>query len=118
MEIELSCPCCSCGFCALADTPEQDILDRMIEEGTWYALANGETFEDMVQVALNDRGQIRCPECRAKVIIRNMDSPLWIRELRVANRYRTLRRQVVEWQANRCILVQHGFGRLPDDQFV
>ena len=70
MEIELRCPGCCCPFSAPAETPAQDILDRMLDEGPWYALAQGETFEDMIRAALTCRGRILCPECGQAVSIR------------------------------------------------
>ena len=35
----------------------------MTDEGPWYALGDGETFEDMIFAALTARGAIRCPGC-------------------------------------------------------
>jgi hypothetical protein len=40
-----------------------EVLARMTDEGPWYALGDGETFEDMIFTALATRGVIRCPEC-------------------------------------------------------
>ena len=70
MNIELHCPYCHSQFSAAADTAADDILDRMIEEGPWYGLAPGETFEEMVRAALSDRGKILCPECSSALSIR------------------------------------------------
>ena len=64
MLIELHCPRCSCCLRAAPETPAAEILDRMTEEGPWFALDDGETFEDMVFAALLRRGRILCPECR------------------------------------------------------
>ena len=47
-----------------ANTSSDAILDRMTEEGPWYALGPGKTFADMVSAALATRGRILCPECR------------------------------------------------------
>jgi len=63
MQVELFCPQCACRFAAHPDTPAAEVLDRMTEEGPWYALGDGETFEDMIFAALTSRGVIRCPEC-------------------------------------------------------
>jgi hypothetical protein len=63
MQIELYCPHCSCHFAASPETPEADILDRMSLDGPWYALGDGETFEDMIFSTLIADGSIRCPEC-------------------------------------------------------
>jgi hypothetical protein len=63
MILELVCPYCPFRFRAPSHTPWAQIIDRMIEEGPWFALGNGETFRDMVYTALAARGAIRCPEC-------------------------------------------------------
>jgi hypothetical protein len=63
MAIELSCLSCPCQFRAAADAPANDVVDRMTEEGPWFGLAAGETFEDMIFTALARRGRILCPDC-------------------------------------------------------
>ena len=63
MRVALCCSHCPCSFAAPPDTPAAEILDRMIEDGPWYALGDGETFEDMIFGALTSRGVIHCPEC-------------------------------------------------------
>jgi hypothetical protein len=70
VEIELFCPDCLSRFSASPHTPADEIIDRMRDEGPWYALANGETFEDMIFSALLYRGAIRCPDCSEPVLIR------------------------------------------------
>ncbi len=69
MQIELSCPECCCRFAAPPDTSSETILERMTEDGPWYALGDGETFEDMIFAALTARGAIRCPECCRPVAV-------------------------------------------------
>jgi hypothetical protein len=44
-----------------------EVLDRMTDEAPWFALAEGETFLDMVVAALAARGKILCPQCRSAV---------------------------------------------------
>jgi hypothetical protein len=63
MQIELYCPHCGCRFTAHPDTPAAEVLDRMAEDGPWYALGDGETFEDMIFTTLFACGSIRCSEC-------------------------------------------------------
>ena len=63
MQVELYCPCCEHTFSAAPDAPAREILDRMADEGPWYALGDGETFEDMIFTSLTDWGHINCPEC-------------------------------------------------------
>jgi hypothetical protein len=70
MKLELSCPRCTCHLAAAPDTPGEKLVAQMTEEGPWFALANGETFEDMVWAALLSRGVIRCPECAEPVSVR------------------------------------------------
>ena len=49
----------------VAVKPAMEVLARMIDEGPWFALAEGETFEDMIFAALTSRGAICCPDyCR------------------------------------------------------
>jgi hypothetical protein len=69
MPIELRCKRCACHFSAAPDTPYLEILDRMIDEGPWFGLAEGQTFEDMVFATLATRGLIRCPVCLGGVIV-------------------------------------------------
>ena len=63
MQIELFCQVCCTRFVAPPETPAVEVLDRMIDDGPWFALAEGDTFEDMIFAALTSRGAIRCPEC-------------------------------------------------------
>ena len=44
-------------------TEAAEVLDRMADEGPWYALGDGETFEDMIFTTLIGCGTIRCAEC-------------------------------------------------------
>ena len=69
MQVELYCPHCSCHFAASPDTPAAEILDRMSEDGPWYALGDGETFEDMIFSTLFACGTIRCSECGEPVAV-------------------------------------------------
>jgi hypothetical protein len=41
----------------------------MTEEGPWFGLAPGATFEDMIITALTRRGQILCPQCGEAVSV-------------------------------------------------
>ena len=70
VEIELYCPNCLSQFAAPADTSADAIVDRMRDDGPWYALANGNTFDDMICSALLYRGAICCPDCSCPVLIR------------------------------------------------
>ena len=69
MEIELVCRKCRACFTAPPETPEDDIVQRMTDDGPWYALAAGACFRDMIHTALRRRGGIACPECGAWVRI-------------------------------------------------
>jgi len=35
-------------FVAPPEAPASDVLDRMADEGPWYALGDGQTYEDMI----------------------------------------------------------------------
>jgi hypothetical protein len=39
----------------------------MADEGPWYALGDGSTFEDMIFSTVFSHGQIRCSECGSAV---------------------------------------------------
>ena len=54
---------------AIPNTPAAEVLDRMADEGPWYALGDGETYEDMIFATLTSKGLIRCPECGAPVTV-------------------------------------------------
>jgi len=69
MQVHLYCAHCLCHFSAAGDTPAAEILDRMTDDAPWFALAEGDTFEDMVFAALAARGRILCPECRREVLV-------------------------------------------------
>ncbi len=63
MRIELHCTACSCRFVAPAHASDDEIRQRMWEDGSWYALGDGTTFEDMIFATLMERGAICCPNC-------------------------------------------------------
>src|SRR3954470_7703632 len=62
MQVELYCPHCNCSFASPPETPAAEVLDRMADEGPWYALGDGETYEDMIFSTLLACGDIRCSE--------------------------------------------------------
>jgi hypothetical protein len=41
----------------------------MFESGPWYALGDGETFEDMIFSTLTESGDISCPDCGEPVAV-------------------------------------------------
>ncbi len=63
MRVELYCPRCTTSFMAEPETAASEVLDRMADTGPWYALGDGQTFEDMIFATLLDHGAIRCGEC-------------------------------------------------------
>lgn len=69
MKIELLCPACTCRFAAPPETSSDEILQRMIDDGPWYVLGEGETFEDMIFTSLTRHGAIRCPDCGTEVSV-------------------------------------------------
>jgi hypothetical protein len=76
MHMELRCPRCPFRFAAVADTPADEVLDRMTEEGPWIALGRGDTFEAMVFAALTARGWIGCPDCGGAAAVREGETEL------------------------------------------
>jgi hypothetical protein len=81
MQIELDCPRCHCQFASPPDCPAAEVLDRMTEEGPWFALGDGETFEDMIFAALTARGKICCPECGEPVSVNEVSLGRLAREI-------------------------------------
>ncbi|MFO0969704.1 MAG: hypothetical protein U0793_29450 [Gemmataceae bacterium] len=67
MQVELLCPSCRTNFVAPPQATAEEIRDQMTENGAWYALGEGETFEDMIFSTLTEEGAIFCPECGAPV---------------------------------------------------
>ena len=63
MRIELHCPTCFCRFVAPAHASDDEVREQMFNDGPWYALGDGHTFEDMIFSTLTERGAICCPEC-------------------------------------------------------
>jgi hypothetical protein len=69
MQIELFCEGCCNRFIAPPETPALDVLQRMMDDGPWFALGEGATFEDMIFTALTSRGAICCPDCLRPVSV-------------------------------------------------
>ncbi len=69
MQIELYCPGCGCRFVAPPEASMAEVMERMTEEGPWFGLGDGETFEDMIFTALTERGAIGCPDCGQPVSV-------------------------------------------------
>jgi hypothetical protein len=84
MVVALSCLACPCEFSAAPDTPADEVLERMAEEGPWFALAAGETFEDMIFTALAQRGRILCPQCRRGIAVNESSFGDLAREMMIA----------------------------------
>jgi hypothetical protein len=81
MQVELFCPHCSGRFAASPETPAAQVLERMTEEGPWYALGDGATFEDMIFASLVERGAITCPECGDPVTVNEESLGQFTREV-------------------------------------
>jgi hypothetical protein len=81
MEIHLCCPRCPCRFSSVPDAPAAEVLDRMNGDAPWFALAEGETFEDMVFTALEKRGRILCPDCRTEVLVGGKSLPIALADI-------------------------------------
>ncbi len=74
MIINLRCPYCPCQFSAPAQMSAAEVLDRMAEDAPWFALAEGETFAEMLHSALARRGKLLCPGCREEVEVDGEES--------------------------------------------
>jgi len=70
MQVELYCSHCEASFTAAPDTPAGEILGRMAEDGPWYALGDGETYEDMIFSTLFACGHVRCASCGESASVR------------------------------------------------
>ncbi len=81
MRIELRCSRCSCHIPVPADVPFGRVLERLAEEGPWYALGDGETWEDRIYSCLPAAGEVRCPHCGATVEVSEDDLGELSREL-------------------------------------
>jgi len=69
MHIELYCPNCTHRFAASPDAPALEVMDQMFEDGPWFGLGDGGTFEDMIFHALLEHGDILCPACAEPVCV-------------------------------------------------
>jgi hypothetical protein len=69
MHLELDCACCSCRFVAPTQSPDNDFQDSAKNDEPWYALGDGNTFEDSIFTTLTERGAISCPECGAPIAV-------------------------------------------------
>jgi hypothetical protein len=69
MPVELCCPVCSCSFAAPPEMTSENVMQKMNYDGSWYALGDGETFEDMIFSSLAENGDIACPNCGALVSV-------------------------------------------------
>lgn len=63
MHVDLLCPHCWHSFAAEMNSTAGNLFDRVIQEGPWCALGDGETLEDHLFHVLNDHSDIHCPEC-------------------------------------------------------
>ena len=68
MQVELYCANCCCRLVAPPETSAVDILDRMDDQGQgpWYALGDGETFEDMIFNALTEEAPSIAPTANGR----------------------------------------------------
>ena len=69
MHIELHCTRCCCRFVAPAQSAANGFQDSAMSDEPWYALGDGNTFEDSIFTSLTERGSISCPECGAAIAV-------------------------------------------------
>jgi ribosomal protein S27AE len=79
MHIEMCCP--ECGWQA-HKMPQEQALERIASEGPWYALGDGETFEDRIAI-LAEQNQ-ECPRCGTEAVV-SADSLCRLSLLMLAN---------------------------------
>lgn len=63
MQVELSCPHCQERFTISPNSPAAEIIERIVQEGPFSAVGDGETLEDRISAALEDHAPLCCPEC-------------------------------------------------------
>jgi hypothetical protein len=64
MQVELHCSHCSCLFLA----PENaDYSELTFADEPWYALGDGNTFEDSIHGAISDG--VSCPACGEPIAV-------------------------------------------------
>ena len=69
MVVQLACLACPCSFRTSPETPHEEVVRLMTDDGPWFGLAPGRTFEDMIFTALARRGRILCPDCGTAVAV-------------------------------------------------
>ena len=70
MHIELHCTCCSCRFVAPPYfAADDEFQSQTLSDEPWYALGDGNTFEDSIFATLTERGKISCPECGEAIAV-------------------------------------------------
>lgn len=62
MHVHLQCPQCRSHTHPSTDAAFGRALKRIAAEGPWYALGDGETWEDRIHACLTTDGE-RCPDC-------------------------------------------------------
>ncbi|MBY0525624.1 MAG: hypothetical protein K2R98_19620 [Gemmataceae bacterium] len=67
MQVELQCPECFHRFTSSLEATVGDVLDEINAEGPWYALGDGETFEDRIFTRLTEQSTFHCPCCHSVV---------------------------------------------------
>jgi hypothetical protein len=66
MHVELHCTHCSCRFLTSENADSfDDYSERTLENEPWYALGDGNTFEDSIYTTLGDG--VCCPACGVAV---------------------------------------------------
>jgi hypothetical protein len=69
MQVELHCDRCGGCFLTTLDLAADAALTTLHEEGPWFALGDGETFEDRISVSLSGPGAPHCRDCGAPAVL-------------------------------------------------
>ncbi len=65
MQLELQCAECFYHFHHSAE----EVLEQLHAEGPWYALGDGETFEDRIHAQISAQTDTTCPRCGQPVTL-------------------------------------------------
>jgi hypothetical protein len=69
MQLELQCCRCAYHSTVYQHPRTSQIWNQLTEEGPWFALGDGQTFEDRISATLIADDETRCPECGGRLAV-------------------------------------------------